>query len=93
MFSVAKRDEHGFYRVLGRPEDLIVPIGKDLSECVSVYEIEGLIGEHEAVIDSAIISLPTNAAYKNIAFLLMDCVRLLYDFCFFNKFGQQNVLL
>lgn len=49
-----RRDEHGYYRITGRVDDVIIVSGHNLGTA----EIESAIDEHSAVCESAVVGFP-----------------------------------
>lgn len=65
----AKRDEDGYYRILGRVDDVINVSGHRLGTA----EIENAINEHPKVIESAVVGFPHNIKGQGIyAFIICD---------------------
>jgi fatty-acyl-CoA synthase len=52
--DVAERDEEGFYRIAGRLKDMYISGGEN----VYPAEVEGVLHEHPAVADAAVVGVP-----------------------------------
>ncbi len=52
--DVAERDEEGFYRIKGRLKDMYISGGEN----VYPAEVEGVLHEHPAVADAAVVAVP-----------------------------------
>jgi fatty-acyl-CoA synthase len=52
--DVAERDEEGFYRIAGRLKDMVISGGEN----VYPAEIEGVLHEHPAVLEAAVVGVP-----------------------------------
>ncbi len=50
----AKRDEEGYYRIIGRVDDVINVSGHR----IGTAEVEDAINEHEAIVESAVVGFP-----------------------------------
>lgn len=68
----AKRDEDGYYRILGRVDDVINVSGHRLGTA----EIESAIDEHDDVVESAVVGYPHNIKGQGIyAFVICHHAR------------------
>jgi acetyl-CoA synthetase len=64
-----KRDEDGYYRILGRVDDVINVSGHRMGTA----EVENAINEHDAVIESAVVGYPHDIKGQGIyAFVICD---------------------
>lgn len=64
-----KRDEDGYYRILGRVDDVINVSGHRMGTA----EVESAINEHDAVIESAVVGYPHDIKGQGIyAFVICD---------------------
>ena len=52
--DVAARDEEGYYRIVGRPKDMVISGGEN----VYPAEIENVLHEHAAVAEAAVVGVP-----------------------------------
>jgi acetyl-CoA synthetase len=66
--DVAKRDEEGYYWFVGRQDDVI----KTSGHLVGPFEVENILMEHPAVLESAVIGMPDKVAGEIIkAFVVL----------------------
>jgi acetyl-CoA synthetase len=65
----AKRDENGFYRILGRVDDVMNVSGHR----IGTAEVENAINEHPAVVESAVVGYPHDIKGQGIyAYVICD---------------------
>jgi acetyl-CoA synthetase len=66
--DVAKRDEDGYYWFVGRQDDVI----KTSGHLIGPFEVENILMEHPAVLESAVIGMPDKVAGEMIkAFVVL----------------------
>lgn len=65
----AKRDENGYYRIIGRVDDVMNISGHR----IGTAEVESAINEHEAVVESAVVGYPHDIKGQGIyAYVICD---------------------
>jgi fatty-acyl-CoA synthase len=67
--DLVERDEEGFYRVVGRLKDMYISGGEN----VYPAEVEGVLHEHAAVADVAVVGVPDERwGEAGVAFVVLD---------------------
>ncbi|MBI5914887.1 MAG: acetate--CoA ligase [Bacteroidetes bacterium] len=65
----ARRDEDGYYRIIGRADDVIKVSGHR----IGTAEVENAINEHDLVVESAVVAFPHNIKGQGIyAYIITD---------------------
>jgi fatty-acyl-CoA synthase len=67
--DVAERDDEGFYRIRGRLKDMYISGGEN----VYPAEVEGVLHEHDAVADAAVVGVPDDRwGEVGVAFVVLE---------------------
>lgn len=67
----ARRDEHGFYRIIGRVDDVINVSGHR----IGTAEVENALNEHPSVVESAVVGFPHEIKGQGIyAYVIVEGV-------------------
>lgn len=66
----ARRDENGFYRIIGRVDDVINVSGHR----IGTAEVENALNEHDSIVESAVVGFPHEIKGQGIyAYVIVEC--------------------